>query len=64
MWFEWWRHVVPLKLRSLFRRRVVDHELDDELRFHIERQIDAYIADGMTADDARTAALRAIGGKW
>ncbi|HKE88616.1 MAG TPA: ABC transporter permease [Vicinamibacterales bacterium] len=62
MWFERWRHVLPLKLRSLFRRDAVERELDDELQYHIERQIDALVAGGMTADAARTAALRAIGG--
>ena len=40
----------------------VDRELDEELRFHIERQIEANVARGMAPADARTAALRALGG--
>jgi putative ABC transport system permease protein len=56
------RQIVRLRLRSLFSGSSVDHELDDELRFHLEQQIDVNIARGMTPAAARTAALRAIGG--
>jgi predicted permease len=51
-----------LRLRSLLRRDAVDHELDTELRFHLDRQIAANIAAGMSADRARTAALPEFGG--
>src|SRR5215468_6878359 len=57
-----WIYTVPLRLRSLFRRAQVDQELDEELRYHIERQIEENIAKGMTPDEARYAALRAMGG--
>jgi predicted permease len=57
-----WRYTLPLRLRSLFRRGVVDRELDEELQFHIEQQIEANVARGMTPDAARIAALRAMGG--
>jgi predicted permease len=57
-----WFYSVPLRLRSLFRRRQVEQELDEELRYHLERQIEENIAQGMTAEEARYAALRAIGG--
>src|SRR5262245_57851516 len=57
-----WVYTVPLRLRSLFRRRQVEVELDDELRYHVERQVEENIAKGMPADEARYAALRAIGG--
>src|SRR5262249_43554419 len=57
-----WFYTVPLRLRSLFRRRRVDQELDEELRYHIERQVEENIAKGMTPEEARYAALRAIGG--
>ena len=62
MFLERWVHVLPLRLRSLFRRNRVEHELADEIRDHIERQTAANIAAGMPAGDARTAALRAFGG--
>jgi len=51
-----------LRLCSLFRRRAVDRELDDELRFHLERQIAENVARGMPAEEARYAALREFGG--
>ncbi|HJU44464.1 MAG TPA: ABC transporter permease [Vicinamibacterales bacterium] len=56
------RRIVRLRLRSLVAGAAADRELDEELRDHVERQIDANIASGMTPDGARTAALRAIGG--
>src|SRR5262245_53408791 len=57
-----WFYTVPLRLRSLFRRAQVERELDEELRYHIERQIEEHVAKGMTAEEARHAALRAMGG--
>ena len=54
--------VVRLRLRSLVSGASVDRELDEELRYHLEQQIDANINRGMTPQAARTAALRAIGG--
>jgi hypothetical protein len=55
-------YALPLRIRSLFRRDRVEEEPDDELRDHLERRIEADIARGMTADDARYAAMRAMGG--
>ena len=51
-----WIYTVPLRLRTLFRRRRVDQELDQELRDHIERKTAEGIARGMTAQEARRAA--------
>jgi putative ABC transport system permease protein len=51
-----------LKLRTLFRRDQVDQELDEELRYHVERKTELLIAQGMPPADARYAALRAFGG--
>ncbi len=53
---------VPLRLRSLFRRDVVECELDDELQYHLEQQIATNIRHGMPSDEARFAALRDMGG--
>jgi putative ABC transport system permease protein len=57
-----WFYTVPLRLRSIFRRAQVERELDEELRYHLERQIEEHIAKGMTPEEARHAALRAMGG--
>src|SRR6185312_2496954 len=62
MRLERWLYTLPLRLRSLFGRPRVEHDLDDEILFHIERQTAANIADGMSPADARSAALRAFGG--
>src|SRR5215468_257155 len=62
MRFIRWFYTLPLRLRSLFRRSQVEQELDEELRYHIERQIEEHIAKGMTPEEARYAALRAMGG--
>jgi predicted permease len=62
MRFDRWRHIIPLRLRSILSGGEADRDLDDELSFHVERLTEANIAKGMTAADARTAALRAMGG--
>jgi hypothetical protein len=43
MGFGRWRYVLPLRLRSLFRSATADRELDEELRYHIERQTELNI---------------------
>src|SRR5215472_12303993 len=57
-----WHHKFLLRFRSLFQRQQVDHELSSELQFHLQQQIDEYIAQGMDPKDARDAALRSLGG--
>ena len=49
-------------LRSLTRRNTAEQELGSELRFHIERQIEENFAAGMSAQEARRAAVREFGG--
>jgi hypothetical protein len=44
-----------LRLRFVLRPERADSELGDELQFHIERQIAANIAAGMSPEDARRA---------
>jgi len=51
-----------LRLRSLFRRGKVERDLETELRFHLEQQIEENLASGMLPEKARQAALLAIGG--
>jgi putative ABC transport system permease protein len=50
------------RLRSLFRRGAVESELDDELRFHAERQLEKYVRSGMTRDAARRQIRLDFGG--
>src|SRR5690349_9190798 len=62
MRIEHWYYALPLRLRSLFRRNRVEQDLDEELQYHLEQKTDQFIAQGMTPEDARRAALREMDG--
>jgi putative ABC transport system permease protein len=55
-------HWLKAKFRAVFQRRAVERELADELQYHIEAKIRRLFEQGMTADEARTMALREFGG--
>src|SRR5690349_16903758 len=57
-----WVTKLQLRFQSVFRRDAVERNLDDELSFHLEAQIAQNVASGMTSEEARYAALRAMGG--
>jgi predicted permease len=57
-----WIYTVPLRVRSLFRRSQVERELDEELRFHVDRLVEEHMARGLSSAEARYAALRAMDG--
>jgi macrolide transport system ATP-binding/permease protein len=57
-----WRYKLPLRLRSLLHREKAEVDLREELQFHLQNQIDEYIAGGMDAQEARRAAFRSLGG--
>ena len=50
------------RLRSLFRRRAMEGELDDELRFHHEREIERHVQAGRTREEAVRLTRLAFGG--
>src|SRR5437879_13465327 len=50
------------RLRSLIRRRTVEQDLDDELRFPFERLIDRHVANGLAHDEALRRARLEMGG--
>ena len=62
MRLEHWLYAIPLRLRSLFRRQCVEQELDEELRYHLQRKTEEYLTQGMPPEEARHAALRAMDG--
>jgi len=62
MRFERLWYTLPLRLRSIFRGRQVERELDEEMQFHLEARIEAEIARGLSPEEARYAALRAMDG--
>ncbi len=57
-----WIYKLPLRMRSLIRRNLVEQELGEELRFHLEKLIEQKVAKGMMPEEARYAALRELGG--
>src|SRR5689334_10069595 len=62
MRLEHWFYTIPLRLRSLLRRRRVEQELDEELEYHVQRKMEENLAAGMTAEEARRAARLDFGG--
>jgi hypothetical protein len=50
------------RCKALFRRRNLDEDLDAELRSHIEFAVEENTKRGMSAQEARTRALREFGG--
>src|SRR5216683_2481163 len=51
----WWK--------SLFRKGVLDAQLDTELRFHIDKLTNDNIAAGMPPEEARRQAVLEFGGR-
>src|ERR1700758_3973079 len=50
------------RMRAVFRRARVEGELDEELRFHLERQVDKYGQSGMSREEAQRRARAGVGG--
>src|SRR5262245_10039722 len=52
------------RLRALFRPRIVERELDQELRFHLDRQIaqEMQAEPGLSRDEAERRARLLFGG--
>ena len=59
---EHWLFTIPLRLRSLLRWAQADQELDDELRDHLERKTEEYVAKGMTQPEAHRRARLDLAG--
>src|SRR5882724_9429115 len=57
-----WATVVTARLRGLLEHKRLERELDEEVRFHLEMQIDDNLKAGMNSAEARYAAMRNFGG--
>jgi len=57
-----WYYKLPLRLRSIFHKNRAELDLSEELQFHLQNQIDEYVAQGMNPKEARHTALRSLGG--
>ena len=62
MRLQHWPYTIPLRLRSLFRRRQAEQDLEDEFQYHLGRKIEEFIGQGLTPEEARYAARRAMDG--
>ena len=60
MKMERWLASFTLRLRSLFRKDAGD--FDEELRFHLENQVEQFVAQGMSPRAARKAAVKLLDG--
>src|SRR2546422_9944300 len=49
------------RLLSLLRRERHEREMEEEMRFHLEMQIEQNLSSGMAAEEARYAARRQFG---
>jgi hypothetical protein len=50
------------RIRRLFQKSRSETELDQELRFHLERQVADYLATGIAPEEARRRARLEFGG--
>src|SRR5262249_23128188 len=55
LWRSWRR------LLSLVRRRRYEREMEEEMRFHLEMQIEQNLSSGMAAEEAHYSARRQFG---
>lgn len=52
---------IKMRWRALFRKAQLEQELDEELRFHLEREAEQNRRSGMNPDDAHFSALKSFG---
>ena len=50
------------RLLGMFRKRNLDQELDEEIKSHLEMQVEDNVRKGMSLEEARYAAQRSFGG--
>jgi len=53
---------IVFRLRSLFRRSMVENDLNDELQFHIEHHVEKLVRAGLTREEAARQARLQFGG--
>ncbi len=50
-----------LRLRGLFQKKQVENDLAEELRFHLQNEIEKNVKAGMSPEEARYTAFRVFG---
>ena len=58
-----WTDRLRMRLRTLLRPGRVERELDEEMAFHVESQVDAHRRSGLSAGEARRAAYLELGSR-
>jgi predicted permease len=53
---------ILIRLRAVFRRKSAELDMDEELRFHYEQQVEQLSKAGVPLDEARRRARLAVGG--
>ena len=53
--------ILKLRLRTLLKSRRLDRELDEELRYHIDLEVERNVKVGMSPPDARRATMQSLG---
>jgi predicted permease len=56
-----WFSTLPLRLRTLLQRRHMEQELDEELQFHLDQQIEQLVESGLSPEEASKAAMKRLG---
>ncbi|SRR5581483_10514458 len=56
------RRKISAIIQFLLRRKKIEREIDREVRFHIERQMEENLRRGMAPDEARRTARLSVGG--
>jgi putative ABC transport system permease protein len=54
-------HGIAVRLRALFSRASAERELDEELRYHVDREVERLVAAGAPPNRARLDARRLFG---
>ncbi len=57
-----WFSTLPLRLRTLFQKKHVEQELDEEVQFHLDQKMEELVARGMPVSEARAVAMKSLGG--
>jgi putative ABC transport system permease protein len=58
---SYWLRLARTRLRGLLRRKSVEREMEEELRFHVRMRAEENVRRGMTREEAERAALRSFG---
>ncbi len=56
-----WPGRLRMLLRSLFRHQRIEADLDDEMRDHLQQEVESNIRAGMSPEEAKFAAQRLVG---